>query len=429
MTTSIFREAALERLSTPDQLDRLVRVTRPLGWLALGVFFSVCSIALVWSCFAAFPMRVPALGMLVAEAGLMEVMAAHKGRVSALRVKPGDAVKAGQEVARLEQPDTSQELQLARTEVAELDEKHAALSALSGKETRARGHADDDRRKAILQAIVFKKERIAWQEEKLAQEKDMVTRGFISRPRMISSQIELNSARSDLASTENELKQLDAQQSGQTIDRQRPLMETEIRLNAARRKVAELQGRLARQISLVSPYDGVVAELKVNPGELVDAGASLFSVQREHEAQSLLAVIYVSPEEGKRITPGMVVQVSPSTVKREEFGFMLGTVARVASVPSTAEGMMRVLKNKPLTEKLSGGGAPFEVWVALERDPASVTGFRWSSFNPLLMKNTAAKGPLLAIGSNTLVQAHVTVREKRLITLLIPGLEPLFEDH
>ncbi len=427
MADSIFRAAALERLSTPEQLDRLARITRPIAWVALTAFFLVCALALVWSAFVSFPVRVPAQGMLVAPEGVMDVMTAHRGRVNIL-VKPGDTIRSGQPVARLEQPDTSQELQLARMEAAELDEKYAALGSLTGSETRARLQADADRRTGIRQAIAFKRDRIAWLEEKLAQEKDMVLKGFISSQRAVNAQIELNTARSELATLENDLKQLDAAHSSYAISKQRTLMDTDLRRNAARRKAAELQEKLDRQVTLLSPYDAQVAELKVNSGELVESGASLFSVQRSGAvAQSLMAVIYVAPEDGKRIVPGMHVQVSPSTVKRDEYGFMLGKVSRVAVVPSTSEGMMRVLRNRALVEKLAGGGAPFEVWVELERDAASVTGFRWSSFNPLLMKTTQSKGPQISIGSNTLCSAHIAVREKRLITLLIPGLEPLFD--
>ena len=32
----IFRKVALERLSSPEQLDQLLQVTDPKGWMALG---------------------------------------------------------------------------------------------------------------------------------------------------------------------------------------------------------------------------------------------------------------------------------------------------------------------------------------------------------------------------------------------------------
>ncbi|MEY2631864.1 MAG: hypothetical protein RIR00_518 [Pseudomonadota bacterium] len=428
MSKSIFREAALERLSTPEQLDRLVRLTRPLGQWALAGVLVVFLIGLVWSTLVALPIRVPAQGMLLAEDGLLEVMSASRGRVSALLVRPGDTVRVGQVVAQIEQAETSQELQLARLELAELRDKHAALSSLSGSEARSRQKADEDRREGIRQAMGYKQERIRWLEEKLAQDKELMASGFTSKQRMVTSQIELNTARSELAGLDNELKQLEAQHGSQAVERKRTLMDTELKQNAAARRVRELEEKLARQGVVRSPYAGQVAELKVNRGEMLDSGAALFSLQAEEARPGqLLAVIYVAPEEGKRIAPGMAVQVSPSTVKREEYGFIVGRVSRVAAVPATQEGMLRVLKNRPLAEKLAGGGAPFEVWVELEQDPDNPSGYRWSSFNPLLMRDRPSRAPALSLSGNTLAAAQITVREKRLITLLLPGLESWFE--
>jgi hypothetical protein len=42
MDKPLFRQAALERLSSPEQLDQLVRVTHPLGWLALLALSRSC---------------------------------------------------------------------------------------------------------------------------------------------------------------------------------------------------------------------------------------------------------------------------------------------------------------------------------------------------------------------------------------------------
>ncbi|MBF0130038.1 MAG: hypothetical protein HQL33_08590 [Alphaproteobacteria bacterium] len=79
--------------------------------------------------------------------------------------------------------------------------------------------------------------------------------------------------------------------------------------------------------------------------------------------------------------------------------------------------MLRTLKNKALVQELSGGGAPFEVSVELKRDPNSPSGFLWSS----------SRGPEVDINSGTLCEGTLTVREVRLISLVIPALEQLFE--
>ncbi|MFL6291034.1 MAG: NHLP bacteriocin system secretion protein, partial [Thermoanaerobaculia bacterium] len=45
----IFRKVALERLSSPEQLDQLMQVTSPRGWLALGAFGTLLNTALGWA--------------------------------------------------------------------------------------------------------------------------------------------------------------------------------------------------------------------------------------------------------------------------------------------------------------------------------------------------------------------------------------------
>lgn len=131
-------------------------------------------------------------------------------------------------------------------------------------------------------------------------------------------------------------------------------------------------------------------------------------------------MIYFPPAEGKKVQVGMNVEVAPSTVRKDEYGFLLGRVSHVAEVPSTTVGMMRTLKNDQLVETLSGDGAPFEVQVELLPDASTPTGYKWSS----------STGPAdAAINSGTLADAEVTVRSMRLVSLIIPALERLFVEE
>ena len=45
--------------------------------------------------------------------------------------------------------------------------------------------------------------------------------------------------------------------------------------------------------------------------------------------KGLEAIVYIPSVHGKKIRPGMEVQIAPSTVKKEEFGYLLGTVTYV----------------------------------------------------------------------------------------------------
>ena len=60
MDRSIFREVALERLSSPDELDRLLRVTDTKAWIALIAVFGLIAVALVWGYQGRLPSTVAA---------------------------------------------------------------------------------------------------------------------------------------------------------------------------------------------------------------------------------------------------------------------------------------------------------------------------------------------------------------------------------
>ena len=118
----------------------------------------------------------------------------------------------------------------------------------------------------------------------------------------------------------------------------------------------------------------------------------------------------MQPAKGKGIRPGMEAQVSPSTSKREEYGYVVGKVGLVSEFPATRQGMLRLLPNPDLVAQLSAGGAPFAVYVELEPDAATASGYRWSS----------SKGNDQKLGSGTLAQVTLITRERRPIEMVIP---------
>lgn len=275
MNKPIFRQAALERLSSPEQLDQLVRVTHPLGWLSLLALSLVLLSAVVWGVVGRLPIQVTGQGILISTGGIHDVVSPGPGQVMNVYGQAGDVIRAGQMVAEI----------------------------------------------------------------------------------------------------------ADASQS---------------------------------RIPVSSPYSGRILELKVDSGSQVESGTPLLSVEglNPDGLVDLVAVIYTAPAEGKKIQPGMQVQVSPSTVRREEYGFMLGKVASVGQFPATSQGMQRVLGNPELVKTLSAGGAPIEVRVELVRSTTTASGYSWSS----------QAGPPIGVDSGTLCNAWITLGEQRPLSLVLPIL-------
>jgi len=102
MEQSIYRRAALDKLSWPEQLDQLVRVTGPLGWLGLAaVTVVVASVA--WAMAGTIATTVSGSGVILCHGGYRVVATAHGGQLVGFRAAVGDAVIEHQVVARVRQ--------------------------------------------------------------------------------------------------------------------------------------------------------------------------------------------------------------------------------------------------------------------------------------------------------------------------------------
>src|SRR3990170_2510668 len=100
----IFREAALERLNSPEHLDQRIGVIPPAMRLLAGSTTVVLLAALAWAVFGSVPTRVVGRGVLLSDKeGNFSVAPISTGRVLQMFVKPGDNVRAGAEIANIEQ--------------------------------------------------------------------------------------------------------------------------------------------------------------------------------------------------------------------------------------------------------------------------------------------------------------------------------------
>ncbi|KUO64316.1 MAG: hypothetical protein APF84_09775 [Gracilibacter sp. BRH_c7a] len=179
-------------------------------------------------------------------------------------------------------------------------------------------------------------------------------------------------------------------------------------------QINKLRTELEIESTIVAPEDGRVIEVDISMGEIVQPGMHLISIEREGDTvRDLEVVMYVPAEEGKQILPGMTAHISPTTVKKEEYGFMIGRVISVSEFPETAQGMMVTLGSQELVARLSRNSAPIEVRVELITDRSTVSGYKWSSLY----------GPPITIDTGTLCTGTVTISSQPPIRLVIPDVK------
>ena len=406
----IFRKVALERLSSPEQLDQLVQVTNPKGWLALAGLGCMLVAALAWGIWGSIPTEAAGEGILIRRGGVSDLVSAGTGQVEEVLVGVGDVIAKGQPVATIRQEVLLRQISDTRAKRADLQREYLGVQTYAGEQKRLRARDLSQERANLERSIETLEKDLDLLRERMEAERALLADGLITKQAFLTTQQTFNTSRDNLAAQRLELSGLELKrlEAEQQLDQQLETRRAAIRdLDL---ELGELSAQLAENVNVPSPHAGRVLEVLVDRGDVVNPGVPLLTL--EVVSEELLAVLFVPASTGKRVRPGMEVRIAPSTVKREEYGSMIGKVAWVAEFPSTARGMTRLLGNEALVTKLMEEGPLIQVDVALVKDRGTPTGYRWSS----------SRGPDLEISSGTLAAGDIIVKEDRPIRLVIPTL-------
>lgn len=524
----LFREEALERLSSPERLDQLMNVVNPQAWLPLAGLGSLVAIAALWSVFGRLPLTVSGQGVLLYPRSVVQLQAPSEGTVVELKIKPGDNVNKGDVIGIISQPSLEQQLAQEKNKLRELLnqaedsntvlnkrlaseranllkqrinlraslERESILPALRQKNLKflSQNRAAIEQRLTSDQQILPKlltrsldslqqkreglnkrveqiNKLLPQLQEQLEARRKLYKEGIVSADVMLTAQREYFDSLAQLSDLEGQQKQLDVEQSNterqyldsknqtnelnvklqeiqvQQVDIERQYQQslntldeinTKLRdvdsqlarldqeqlessinrnnnIEEVRRRIAQLEREIELKSQITSEYDGKVIELSVLPGQIVTGGTRLGAINATGTDAKLMSVIYFADKDGKQIKSGMEVQVTPSLVKRERFGGILGKVQTVTPFPVTVQDMSSIIGNQNLAESLAeslaqgGGKAPIQVFAELE--PANTnSGYKWSS----------SKGPDIKLSSGTTVQVRVKVGEIAPIAYVIP---------
>ena len=92
----IFRKSSLEKLSSPEQLDRVIKITSSRSWLILTISL------VLWGLLGEIPTQVTSDGILLSSGGIYSVQNIVAGIVSDVQVEQGDYVQTGDVLVRLD---------------------------------------------------------------------------------------------------------------------------------------------------------------------------------------------------------------------------------------------------------------------------------------------------------------------------------------
>ena len=466
----IFRQQALERLSSPEQLDRLMQVVTPKDWLPLVGLAVLGFLGLLWSVFGRIPVTVTGQGMLINPRRVLPFQSAISGQLKSLNVESGECVKKDEILATIDPSAQKQQLQQQRDKLAQLNQQIVKATVLRQQRTLIETEAIaterislkqqlqdtqkltprlqdeglkniEQQRRSLQHRLLDAEELTPILEQRLIRQRELQNQGAISEDRVLQAEQEYRQTRQDISEIQAQLQQLRVQEAElqqkylenlnsitqlkaelEKLDTRSKQLEQD-NLEATNNEDHQIQeidqaiARLEKEVSdnsfITSPHAGCILETTATVGQYINPGTRLGSLQTEDQPNQMMSVAYFRVEDGKKIQQGMPILVTPDTVQRTRFGGIVGKIVDVSSFPVTSEGANSVLGNSEVVEKLMAeGGGKIEAIAQLKLDPKSFSGYQWSS----------SGGPQLEITPGTTTMVRVTVEQRSPITWILPIL-------
>ena len=414
----IFSKEALEAASNPDEMDHALQVVRAKLWIPLFGIGIVVAVGLAWSFVGRMPVNVTGFGVLINPGNVKVVQSQAPGLVEKVSVKPGDQLQEGDIVAVLQQPALEQLLQQAKENYDEINKTNS--EALEANQNQFLAQlASIERQKQLLTEGKELSGNVNQSLEKRNQALlELAKDNLVSSEMLLQSESSLVEIKTKMAGYDAQIQALDLslEQAKQKNIQTEFTLKNQI--DESRRAVEKMELQLENNRHIRSKSGGKVMQLMVSAGTAVAFGTPVLSVATDESTQAMKNLCYFSVKDGKKIKPGMTIQVTPSTVKRERYGSIVGKVVSVFSFPVSQEAAMNIVGSKELAFALTGQGAMIEVETELQgaSSPDSESGYEWTSRNPPV-----------AVSQGTTTVNRVRVDDRAPITYVLPLLRTWFQ--
>lgn len=385
MAKTVFRKVALERLASPEQIDRLLVVVSIRGWIALAVILLLTVCIVIWSFVGEITVTASGAGVFFNPDNIHIIRSSVQGAVEQVNFTEGDQVKEGEELLTLANP-------------------------------------------SILSKYRELKEGIEKREKSLTLEKEKNDELLGIRLRLSRSILELQ--RMKLHALEEAMPQMtqeiyDAKINLQTREGEVALLEEEVKnlnypapIEAQERELLSLQENLKnveeskKNLKIRSPINGTVLLIHSVLGEEVQPGSILLWVETApSEGEENYIYGFFPVDQGELIKEGMKVHLQFASVDPEKYGKMIGTVRKIFPYAATEEGsILRSIPSKQLRDFLALQSTALVIQIKPDHRKDDPLAYQWTTKN----------GPPFEIHPGTIASVKAIIERKKPISYILP---------
>ncbi|CAN7416342.1 NHLP bacteriocin system secretion protein [Duganella sp. LjRoot269] len=409
----------MERLISPDRADVLPSVNHPPKRLFVAGALILLLLCCAWLVFGVVDTRIKGRCLLLSPQGVDNIASAVDGRVEGIAIRPGDSVAAGQLLATISRPEFDTRLRKAEARLAELRRRSDAAAPVIARSLRLGRNGVASEQATVAERLRTLTERQQLAAKRLQAQQTLFEQGLSTRQSLLSAQDQVDKLAIEQAGLQSRAKQLDFQAQEEQRNLNGESGQLALQVAEAERELAQLQLQQRELMQVRAPHAGTVIELKTRNGLALPAGGDIASIELANGGNGsklpppLSALIFVHAADGKLLQAGMSAEITPTNVKRQEFGFIRAQIGDVSAFPASREAINQRLNNPDVVKELAGDGVSTQIQSALLRRPDG--NYAWSG---------AARQPP-DVRSGSMCSAEIVVREQHPIEFVWPLIKKL----
>jgi|TARA_B110000967_G_C18898703_1_gene572839 HlyD family secretion protein len=399
-----------------ETLMKSIDITRPIySYVLIGIIIT-CLIAVIWSIFGSIPQRVEGVGMIDTVEGLERVTSISNGRISEVKVKLNDQVKAGDVLFIIAMPERKYSIDQMELSIGQLKQKKNITFSGNTKSTLIKKKSDELSELSLKKNIEEINKSIIFYTKRVVEEKKLLDKGLITYAQYFSVQQDLASMKMNKISTEEQLNLISLNRNEWNLNNNINEIDLSSQLTALEVELADLIEEYKFETEVTAKTSGFVRQINIKKGDIVSPEYILAIINANEDKKSYILNLYVPFTTNAFISKGMDVDVELFSADPNLYGYLKGSVKYVAPYISETEGLQNVLENNSLIKYLDAKGGVYKIIVDLETDPNTFSGFKWSN----------KKGPPMKIHPGQLSAAYVNVKVKAPIDYVLPIFNAYF---
>jgi HlyD family secretion protein len=382
-------------------------------WLATLVLCVVAGI--LYGVFGEITRTVSGVGFTREGLDVLTIAATRAGSVASVHVKPGDELAPGDLVAMLRTNDIDAELARMKDRVTLLAAESADLETIEDTTIQDAEVARDATLRESQEIVSAAKDLLDRRNQFLAQQEELLEEGLVAGETVLRS-------RAQIADLRN---MMDAATSAQAEARLRVTrLKSEVAADRAARReqialvnaeLTVLERRRENEYAIRSDVAGQVDDMPIEVGDYVEAGDRIFKLLPPSNSQAPLKVVAFLPQEtGKVARPGDRVQMAPGFADPSRYGYMEGRLTTISELAVAPKELTELIANPLLVSRVLEQQS-LMAEITLDLDPATPSGFKWSSI----------EGWPGEIGPGVILNLEIVYQIDRPIDLFLPWIRSI----